>query len=83
MYAITAFTRQNDSFFLFGPRGTGKSTWIRSHYASALNLDFKKNTKLCGVYLGKSPLRPDSNSAIEVLDCASFSQALWSGELIQ
>jgi predicted AAA+ superfamily ATPase len=23
------------SFFLFGPRGTGKSTWIRSHFAGA------------------------------------------------
>jgi len=24
------------AFFLFGPRGTGKSTWIRSHFGSAL-----------------------------------------------
>jgi predicted AAA+ superfamily ATPase len=24
------------SFFLFGPRGTGKSTWIRSHFPEAL-----------------------------------------------
>jgi predicted AAA+ superfamily ATPase len=27
------------SFFLFGPRGTGKSTWLRAHHASALWLD--------------------------------------------
>lgn len=26
------------SFFLFGPRGTGKSTWVRRHFSSALQL---------------------------------------------
>lgn len=34
------FTRTLDpprsSFFLFGPRGTGKSTWIRAHFKDAL-----------------------------------------------
>jgi predicted AAA+ superfamily ATPase len=34
------------AFFLFGPRGTGKSTWIRSEYAGALvvNLLLPENT---------------------------------------
>jgi predicted AAA+ superfamily ATPase len=27
------------SFFLFGPRGTGKSTWIRKHFPQALTID--------------------------------------------
>lgn len=27
------------SFFLFGPRGTGKSTWLRDHYPDALIID--------------------------------------------
>ncbi|MPZ44154.1 MAG: AAA family ATPase [Betaproteobacteria bacterium] len=27
--------RPRSSFFLFGPRGTGKSTWIRSHFGDA------------------------------------------------
>lgn len=27
------------SFFLLGPRGTGKSQWIRKHFCSALHLD--------------------------------------------
>jgi predicted AAA+ superfamily ATPase len=27
------------SFFLFGPRGTGKSTWIRAHFPDALVVD--------------------------------------------
>ena len=27
------------SFFLFGPRGSGKSTWIRQHFPKALRFD--------------------------------------------
>lgn len=27
------------SFFLFGPRGTGKTSWVRSHFKKALYLD--------------------------------------------
>lgn len=30
---------QNRSFFLFGPRGTGKTTWIKSVFPEALYLD--------------------------------------------
>lgn len=38
------FTRQiifpiNKSFFLFGPRGTGKTTWVRHHFPNALYID--------------------------------------------
>jgi predicted AAA+ superfamily ATPase len=36
---VSMFTRllqpPRTSFFLFGPRGTGKSTWIRTHFAKA------------------------------------------------
>lgn len=28
-----------ESFFLFGPRGTGKTTWLKQHYADALWVD--------------------------------------------
>ncbi len=28
------------SFFLFGPRGTGKSTFLQARYPGALRLDF-------------------------------------------
>ena len=28
-----------DSFFLFGPRGTGKSTWLKKHYPDAYYID--------------------------------------------
>ena len=27
------------SFFLFGPRGTGKTTWLRRRFPNALYLD--------------------------------------------
>jgi len=30
---------KNKSFFLFGPRGTGKSTWIRKQFQPVLTLD--------------------------------------------
>lgn len=33
------FTAPKGSFFLFGPRGTGKSLWLRTHYPGALWLD--------------------------------------------
>jgi len=33
------FTASKESFFLFGPRGTGKSTWLREKYPNALWLD--------------------------------------------
>ena len=29
----------NESYFLFGPRGTGKSTWLKLHYPKALYID--------------------------------------------
>jgi predicted AAA+ superfamily ATPase len=32
------------SLFLFGPRGTGKSTWIGSALPSALNVDLLKES---------------------------------------
>ena len=28
-----------ESFFLFGPRGTGKTTWVRAHYPEAVYID--------------------------------------------
>jgi predicted AAA+ superfamily ATPase len=32
------------SHFLFGPRGTGKSTWLREHYPDALFIDLLNPT---------------------------------------
>lgn len=39
MLTRTLTVEPNKSFFLFGPRGTGKSTWIRSQLQPALILD--------------------------------------------
>ena len=38
------------SYFLFGPRGTGKSTWLRTRYADALWIDLNdpENTRFYG-----------------------------------
>ena len=33
------FTDPKESFFLFGPRGTGKSTWLKQHFSDALWVD--------------------------------------------
>ncbi len=33
------FNPPNKSFFLFGPRGTGKTTWIKKHFSKAIIID--------------------------------------------
>ena len=39
MYSRTIKPPQDKSFFLFGPRGTGKSTWVQSTFSGSLYLD--------------------------------------------
>lgn len=36
-------TPPKDSFFLFGPRGTGKSTWLRMVFKADVNIDLLKS----------------------------------------
>ena len=36
---IRFFREAKQSFFLFGPRGTGKSTWVKQHLGDALVID--------------------------------------------
>src|SRR6185295_17688458 len=36
---VRFFHAPKQSFFLFGPRGTGKSTWLRQHFPRALWID--------------------------------------------
>ena len=33
------FTGSKNSYFLFGPRGTGKSTWLKQKFKKALTID--------------------------------------------
>jgi len=37
---IRFFRNPGHNFFLFGPRGTGKSTWLKQHYKSPCIIDF-------------------------------------------
>ncbi len=39
MYTRIIKTKLDKSFFLFGPRGTGKTTWVRKAFPDALYLD--------------------------------------------
>src|SRR3989338_5872500 len=39
MYSRLIRPPKGKSFFLFGPRGTGKTTWVKSHFKTALYLD--------------------------------------------
>jgi len=39
MYSRLLKTQKDKSFFLFGPRGTGKTTWVRGTFPGALYLD--------------------------------------------
>lgn len=55
------FSDPNQSFFLFGPRGTGKSTLIRTLYENALWIDLLKPEVLRG-YLA----RPEK--LVEIID---------------
>lgn len=40
-----SLTYQNQSFFLLGPRGTGKSTWLKSTYPDATTIDLLDESK--------------------------------------
>ncbi len=39
MYSRIINIPQDKSFFLFGPRGTGKTTWVQKHFPTGLKID--------------------------------------------
>ena len=43
------------SFFLFGPRSTGKTSWVKAHFPDALYIDLLKNSDY--IYLQADPSR--------------------------
>jgi predicted AAA+ superfamily ATPase len=45
MYSRITRHPEGKSFFLFGPRGTGKSTWVRSAFPDALYIDLLASEK--------------------------------------
>lgn len=42
-------TPPSQSFFLFGPRATGKSTWLRSNFKNSLHIDLLRNDVFFGL----------------------------------
>jgi predicted AAA+ superfamily ATPase len=45
------------SFFLFGPRGTGKSTWLRDHFKPDLTVDLLRSDEFLQLSADPSQLR--------------------------
>ncbi|MBK7960399.1 MAG: AAA family ATPase [Bdellovibrionales bacterium] len=43
MYARLLKPKNDSSFFLFGPRGTGKTSWLKFHYKDAIYIDLLKS----------------------------------------
>ena len=42
MYTRLLISPKNNSFFLLGPRGTGKTSWVKNTYPTALYFDLLK-----------------------------------------
>ena len=47
----------DSSFFLFGPRGTGKSTWLQSEITAALFIDLLESDRYLDLSIQPSRLR--------------------------
>ncbi len=65
-----------DSVILFGPRGTGKSTWIEQRFTKAAYYDLLNS---------REAIRLDRHLDIDettVLPLEDFLTALWAGEII-
>lgn len=43
MYSRIIDPKSSSSYFLFGPRGTGKTSWLKSTYPNAVYIDLLKN----------------------------------------
>lgn len=85
------------SFFLFGPLGTGKSTWIREHFHNTTIynlLDSREALKLerdpHALYDELKGPRTESwvvldavVEEIDVLPVRRFLEMLWQGEIIR
>lgn len=50
-------TAPQRSFFLFGPRGTGKSTWLRDHFKPDLSIDLLRSEEFLNLSADPGQLR--------------------------
>lgn len=44
MYKRLFSSPSNQSYFLFGPRGTGKTLWVKTNYPDSIYLDLLKSS---------------------------------------
>lgn len=62
---------EKQSYFLFGPRGTGKTTWVRSQYPDAIYIDLLDSQIRSALLVDPSRLKkfiPDSYKGWVILD---------------
>lgn len=52
---LTINKSHHKSFFLFGPRGTGKTSWVKKYFSEALYIDLLKSSDF--IYLQANPSR--------------------------
>ena len=55
---LSAHHADKKSLFLFGPRGTGKTNWVRSHYPNALYIDLLNAKELTQLQINPARLAP-------------------------
>jgi predicted AAA+ superfamily ATPase len=57
MYSRLLQPSKDKSFFLFGPRGTGKSTWVRQQFSESVYLDLLDSSLYTGLLADPSRLQ--------------------------
>lgn len=72
VYSLAMLARKlrppDDSFFLLGARGTGKTTWIREHFASAVSYD---------LLLASESLRLNREPGLLRAECSALPSGAW------
>ena len=91
MYA-RLLPKPETSMLLLGPRGTGKSTWIRRHFADAVRYDLLDTGEAIRLerhpallYQELKPLSPGSWVVLDdvrILPVEEFLKRLWYGDII-
>jgi hypothetical protein len=83
MYARLFSPTISESYFIFGPRGTGKTSWLRTRFPDApyFGLEaFLVDYPLAKAYLIYGGERSFSHGKIEVIDVQTFFRK--SGQLL-
>lgn len=82
MESVTRFFKGPEgSFFLFGPRGTGKSTFVRGAYAGALTVDLLEPDTHRRLQTAPERLK-ELVEGVLCLPCEEFLRALHPARLL-